>query len=122
MPDLTHTLQGTDLGFLRMVAGAWGFELDAPDAKSALPLLVDALRDRHLVPEVVESLPAEARLALQSLVESEGRSLWAAFTRRFGEVRPMGPARRDRERPDLRPASTAEMLWYRALIGKAFLH
>jgi hypothetical protein len=122
MPDLNHTLQGADLGFLRMVAGAWGFELESPDAKSAFPLLVEALRDPRLVPEVVESLPEEAIAALRTLAENEGRILWAAFTRRFGEVRPMGPARRDRERPDLHPASIAEILWYRVLIGKAFLH
>ena len=28
MPDLTHTLQGQDLSFLRMVANAWGIDLD----------------------------------------------------------------------------------------------
>jgi hypothetical protein len=33
----------------------------------------------------------------------------------------MGAGRRDRERPDLKPISAAEVLWYRGLIGKAFL-
>jgi hypothetical protein len=32
----------------------------------------------------------------------------------------MGPGRRDRERPHLNPVSPAEMLWYRALVGRAF--
>lgn len=122
MPDLLQTLQGHDLGFLRMTAAAWGFDLDAPDAKTALPLLVDAIRDARLAKEVVESLPDESQTALQTLVENDARMLWAAFTRRFGEIRPFGPARRDRERPDLNPVSTAEVLWYRALIGKAFFN
>jgi hypothetical protein len=34
----------------------------------------------------------------------------------------MGAAKRDRQRPDLNPASPAELLWYRALIGKAFFN
>jgi len=120
MPDLTHTLQGSDLGFLRMVANAWGIELNAPDAYSALPMLVDGIRSRQLVLEVVEALPTEARGALQALLDSEGQLPWSQFARRFGEVRVMGAARRDRERPDLKPGCPSEMLWYRALIGKAF--
>ena len=122
MPDLTHTLQGSDLGFLRIVANAWGIELNAPDAYSALPALVDAIRSRQLVLEVVEGLPTEARGAIQDLLDSEGRLPWSHFARRFGEVRVMGAARRDRERPDLKPACPSELLWYRALIGKAFFN
>jgi hypothetical protein len=122
MPDLTHALQGNDLGFLRMVANAWGLELDQPDAATALPVLVDSLKDPPLLQEVLDVLPQDALEALQVLLENEGRLGWAAFCRRFGEVRPMGPGKRDRERPDLKPASITEVLWYRALIGKAFFN
>lgn len=122
MPDLLHTLQGHDLGFLKMVAGTWGIELNAPDAYTALPLLVQALLNRETIQEQLESLPAGSQAALDALLEQEGRMTWAVFTRRFGEVRAMGAARRDRERPDLKPASPAEVLWYRALIGRAFFN
>jgi len=122
MPELTHTLQGHDLGFLKMVAQAWGIELEAPDAAVALPVLATAIHSRPLVAEVVETLPPEAREALQAVLENEGRLPWALFTRRFGDVRAMGAARRDRERPDLKPISAAEVLWYHALIGKAFFN
>ncbi len=122
MPDLLHTLQGHDLGFLKMVAGAWGIELNAPDAYTALPQLAQALLDRETLEEQLESLPAAARAVLDALLEQEGRLSWAVFTRRFGEVRTMGAARRDRERPDLKPASPAEVLWYHALIGRAFFN
>ncbi len=122
MPDLQHTLQGHDLGFLRMVAEAWGIELNAPDAYSGLPQLVQALVDRSHIVDLLETLPSEARAALDELLEHEGRLSWAIFTRRYGEVRVMGSARRDRERPDLKPVSPAEMLWYRALIGRAFFN
>lgn len=122
MPDLQHTLQEHDLGFLKIVAEAWGIELNAPDAYTGLPQLVQILVDRTHIVDLLETLPAEARAALDELLAHEGRLSWAIFTRRFGEVRVMGSARRDRERPDLKPASPAEMLWYRALIGRAFFN
>ena len=122
MPDLTHALQGNDLEFLRMVANAWGLELFQPDAITALPVLVDSLKDAALLREVLDVLPQEAIQALQTLLENDGKMLWAAFCRKFGEVRPMGPGKRDRERPDLKPTSITEVLWYRALIGKAFFN
>ncbi len=122
MPELIHTLQGHDLGFLKMVAGLWGIELDAPDAPSALPILLATLRQRALVNEVIDSLPESARQALQDLIDHDGRLPWALFERRYGQVRQMGAGRRDRIRPDLEPASTAEVLWYRGLIGQAFLN
>jgi hypothetical protein len=122
MPDLMHALQGNDLEFLRMVANAWGLELLQPDAATALPVLVDSLKDAGLLHEVLEVLPKEALEAVQTLLENEGKMLWAAFCRKYGEVRPMGPGKRDRERPDLKPASITEVLWYRALVSKAFFN
>jgi hypothetical protein len=122
MPDLLHTLQGSDLGFLRMVALAWGVDLTAPDAYTALPALTNALCAPGLVEEILESLPAESLRALQVLMENEGRLLWSTFARQFGELRVMGAGKRDRERPDLSPANPAERLYYHGLIGKAFLN
>ena len=122
MPDLLTTLQGHDLGFLKIVASAWGIELNAPDAHSGLPALVNGILESTMIAEVIETLPEEAQNALHSLIQNEGRLLWATFVRQFGDLRRMGPARRDRERPDLRPAWTTEILWYRAMIGKAFLN
>ena len=122
MPDLSNVLQGHDLGFFKIVAEGWGIELNAPDAYTAQPILEAAMRDRALLEETVEVLPPEAQQALGRLLANEGRMPWAQFERLYGEIRTMGPARRDRERPDLDPVSPAERLWYRALIGRAFLN
>lgn len=122
MPDLEHTLQGHDLGFLRIVAGGWGIELTAPDAVTALPVVIQGISEHNDFAEVVEALPDDAKRVLQALIENEGRMPWAAFVRKFGDVRRMGPARRDRERPDRKPATAAEVLWYRGLLGRAFLN
>ncbi len=120
MPDLERSLHGRDLGHLRIVAESWGVELNAPDARSALEQLRAHLLSAELVREVVETLPPEAQAALQALQHRGGRMLWSQFTRQFGEVREMGPGRRDRLRPHRNPASAAEMLWYRALLARAF--
>ncbi len=122
MPDLEHSLQGRDLGFLRIVAGAWGIELNAPDTVTALPVVVHGILENNDFAEVIEALPADAREALSLLLQNEGRMSWAALVRKYGEVRRMGSARRDRERPELKPASAVEALWYRGLIGRAFMN
>ncbi|HPH96449.1 MAG TPA: hypothetical protein PKW33_21325 [Anaerolineaceae bacterium] len=121
MPDLLHSLQGRDYGFLRMAAHLWGIELNAPDAYTALGALVQAMLEPGLANEMLESLPGEAHRALLDLAAGEGRLPWSIFTRRYGALREMGPARRDRERPDLNPLSPVEVLWYRGWIGRAFL-
>ena len=122
MPDLEHTLQGRDLGFLKILAGAWGIELNAPDTVTALPLITTGILEHADFAEVVEALPQDARNVLQALIQNEGRMPWAAFVRKYGDVRRMGIARRDRERPDLKPATASEVLWYRGLLGRAFLN
>lgn len=120
LPTLQQSLQGRDLSFLRIIAEQWGIELQAPDTRSGLQRLPPLMLSAERVAEVVELLPEKAREALRNLVAHEGRISWAQFSRSYGNIREMGPARRDREQPYYRPASPAEALWYRALIGRAF--
>ena len=120
MPDLISSLLKQDIGHLRIVAGLWGIELDSTDDDSAHDELSASLLDPQLAAELIDSLTPQAREALTALTNAEGRIPWATFTRQFGDIREMGAGKRDRERPHLRPASTAEFLFYRALIARAF--
>jgi hypothetical protein len=120
MPDLTESLQGRDLGYLRIIAELWGRELENQDIRSAIIQLNSLLLDSTFVNEVVTSLPVEVKTALEDLIQHAGRLPWAQFTRTYGEVREMGPAKRDRVRPYEQPVSAAESLWYRALVARAF--
>ena len=120
MPDLKQSLLDHDLGHYRIIAEHWGVPLDAPDTRSALKAIVRSLLDSDLISEIIEALPEKAIQALKTLQEKNGRVPWHQFTRNFGDVREMGPGRRDRERPDREPASTVEILWYRALVARAF--
>ncbi len=120
MPDLLHSILKQDIGHLRIVAGLWGIELDSNDEDSAREELSASLLDPELVAELIDSFTPQAREALTMLTNAEGRIPWATFVRQFGDIREMGAGKRDRERPHLRPASTSEYLFYRALIARAF--
>lgn len=120
MPDLSQSLHGFDLGGLHVIAELWGLELLAPDVRRGRKNLARILLNAALVAEVVEALPPQAQEALGDLTGSQGRMPWTQFTHRYGEVREMGPGRRDREKPHRTPTSTSEILWYRALVARAF--
>jgi len=120
MPDLKQSLLGHDLGHLQIIAEHWGIHLDASETRVGLSELEAKLLDAELMAEVFEALSKDAHDALSTLQNNQGRIPWSQFTRHFGAVREMGPGRRDRERPDRDPVSTAEVLWYRALVARAF--
>jgi len=121
MPDLAHSLNHLDLGLLHNIAELWGIDLEAPDVRRGRANLAAALlSSRELLAEIVESLPPQAQTALAELQHNQGRMLWPQFSRRYGDIREMGRAKRERQNPHRSPASTAELLWYRALISLAF--
>ena len=120
MPDLLHSLQGHDLGYLRIVAELWGFELQAKDRIGGMREIAAAAGDARSMAELIETLRPSAREALSALKQAGGRIPWAVFSRQFGDIRDVGAARRDREKPYLKSESVAEDLFYRALLGRAF--
>lgn len=122
MPSLAQTLPANDIVFLRIIASFWGLELASTDPAEAAVELAEALCDAELLEEVVSTLPGEGREALEALEAENGRMPWVAFARRFGELREMGPGKRDREHPHQKPSSASEILWYRGLLARAFLN
>jgi hypothetical protein len=120
MPTLAESLQGRDLGHLRIIAELWGVKLDEQEIHAALLQLTRSLVNLPNFDEVVSGLPDEARKAIADLVQHSGRLPWAKFSRTYGEVREMGAAKRDRDHPYENPVSAAEILWYRTLLARAF--
>jgi len=120
MPDLYHSLLNFDLGHIKIIADLWGLELNSDDVDSAAQELCASLLDLETVTETIDILTAEALAAITALVESGGKMEWGIFARKYGEIREMGTGKRDRERPHLKPTSTAELLFYRGLLAKAF--
>ena len=122
MPDLLTSLQKHDLGHIRIVAGLWGLELDSNEIETAAKELCASLLDPDLLTEILEALNPEGQAALEALTVKSGRIPWAEFTRQYGDIREIGPGKRDRDKPHLNPASTAEILFYRALLARAFFN
>lgn len=120
MPPLERVLADYDLGLLRVIAGLWGLELNAPNQREAVAQVSAWLHDPARVSAQVATLPPAARAALEAVRRAGGRLPLARFARTHGEVRAMGPARREREQPWRVDPSPAETLWYRALTGHGF--
>jgi hypothetical protein len=120
MPDLFHSLLKQDIGHLRIIAELWGFELETITADEAREELSASLLDLNLIAELMDSLSPEANRAITSLLDSGGRLPWATFTRTYGNIRDAGAGKRDREKLYLKPSSTAEILFYRGLLARAF--
>jgi hypothetical protein len=121
MHNLFQSLQSYDLGHLHIIADLWGISLSAPDVRQGRKNLSVALLGRkELLIEIVESLPPEGQDALSVVLNQGGQIPWHLFTQRYGQIREMGPGKRDREQPHLNPISTAERLWYLSLIARAF--
>ena len=121
MLDLEQSLKLYDLGHLRIISGFWGVELESLEQKSVIQQLVSTLLESSQVKRILEELPPDTRVALEDLRAQDGMLPWSIFARRYGDVREAGPAKRDRQRLYAHPANPTEVLWYRALIARAFL-
>lgn len=120
MPDLFDSLLKQDIGHLRIIAEFWGLELDSKNADAAREKLTVSLLDPKLLAELTDTLPPEADSAITYLVNVGGRIPWPTFTRKFGDIREAGAGKRDREKLHLKPASAAEVLYYRGMLARAF--
>ena len=121
MADLLQSLMEQDFGFLQIIADFWHVESPVMDSPQERAALVRRMLEPSTFTRMISELPEEAGKAISELQQNEGRILWNIFTRKFGEVREFGSSRRDREQPYLQPVSPVEILWYRALISRAFM-
>jgi hypothetical protein len=120
MHDLRRFLADYDLSMLRALAQNRGVALTTNVRNEAVDQLAAALRDPLAVRTALARLGPEARHALDTLLAAGGRMRAPQFARAFGQVRPIGPGRLERETPWHDPANPAEELWYAGLIFRAF--
>jgi hypothetical protein len=121
MRTLQQTLQDHDQGFLRIITELWGFDPPQGSKREASEWLTEQMLEGDSLDEIVAALPDQASHAFFDLLRLGGRLPWHSWIRQFGDLRSMGPGRRDREQPWRNPHSTCEVLWYRGLLGRAFL-
>ena len=119
MRSLHQSLSEHNLIVLRVIAEWIGIDLTGTDKDGAVDTLAQMLAQMDLREELEELQPEEAN-ALIALIAEGGRMPVAAFSRDFGDIRPMGPGRLEREEPWLDPYSPAEALWYRGFLYRGF--
>lgn len=137
MPSLETVYLDYDLTFLKAIASQAGIELNAPNARAAATQLAQALQSHETVelllyrilPSALNetlspdqlALKDQTESALKHLIASQGRAPVAAFSRRYGEVRPLGPVALAREKPWENPQNASESLFFNGVIGRAFM-
>ena len=120
MRNLKRTLQDQDPALLPILAKRWGVPIQNRSNDEIIEALNNAMLEKERAETVWESLDEDQRGALQALLGSGGRMSANMFTRLFGDIRQMGAAQIEREKPQQNPASSAEALYYRGLIAQAF--
>jgi hypothetical protein len=121
MRTLRNLLQDQDLGFLRIIAELWGFDPPQGSIRDMSIALTKDMLEPRILEEIISALPSDASEALFELQNLGGSAPWHSWARKYGQVRVMGPGRRDREQPWRGTNSPSEALWYRGLLGRAFI-
>jgi hypothetical protein len=91
--------------------------------EQVIKLLADQVTDPTSVQmayQEVNDLAEDAGRAVELLLKEGGELVEAQFSREFGSIRQMGPAKLERESPWLYPENVAEVLYYYGLIGRGF--
>ena len=124
MPQTSQMIAEYPEILLHVIAELRGAFLDGERNKRAM---IDSLGGQITDPtsvlmafqEITDSYP-EAKPALDLLLAEGGELREAQFSREFGSIRQMGPARLERDQPWNTPESIAELLFYYGLIGRGF--
>jgi hypothetical protein len=120
MHDLHRFLVDYEMAMLRALAQNRGVTLTTNRQAEAADQLAAAFLDPLSVRVALARLTPQARQALELLLAAGGHLRAPHFARRFGQIRPIGPGRLEREAPWQDPANPAEELWYAGLIFRAF--
>lgn len=124
MPTAAQMLAGYPDIMLQVLAELRGALIDGADTREqVIELLAAQLTDPTSVQmayqEMVDYTP-QSEEAINLLLREHGEIAEAQFSREFGAIRQMGPAKLERESPWLYPESVAELLYYNGLIGRGF--
>ena len=120
MRSLQQCLLDTNLIRLRVIARFWDVEVTTNRQRDVATHLAEVMATPKAIASAYDALPNQQRQPLEALLADGGRMPTRVFARQWGEIRPMGPGRMEREQPWREPASPAEGLWYKGFIYRAF--
>lgn len=109
---------------LQVLAELRGAYLDgAENQTEAVELLAAQITDPtsiQLAYQEVTDMSDQAQEAVELLLTESGEMREAQFSRTYGSIRQMGPAKLNREQPWFYPESIAELLYYYGFVGRGF--
>lgn len=124
MPTTSQMLRDYPDIMFQVLAELRGASVDAAENREQmLELLAAQMTDPtsvQMVYEEVGDYSPESHKAIEVLLKEGGELAEAQFSRQFGSIRQMGPAKLERETPWFYPQNVAELLYYNGLIGRAF--
>ncbi len=120
MRTLLVSLGEHSLAMLRGIAELRGVALTSNTRDDVAAQLAAALADEASTAAAIKAAPVEAQAGWSALRRAGGKMKSAAFARQFGEIRPVGPGRLERDALWRSPENPAEALWYRGLIFRTF--
>ncbi|MGB9585982.1 MAG: hypothetical protein ACPL7A_01020, partial [Anaerolineales bacterium] len=121
MIHLTQSLSKYDTSFLKIIAKLWGIALRGSTHKALLQELSSAMQNKDNFQFIWVEMPEDAKEILVEINTQGGLMQSTLFERKYGKIRQVGQAKRDREEIYLHPINGAEYLWYRGLIFRDFL-
>lgn len=124
MPNTVQMLSSYEPLVLEVMAELRGASLESAESpEQKVELLAAQISEPTSVQMAYEEVAEEnllAQKAIEALLINGGEMGGSQFTREFGGIRHMGPAKLERETPWLLPESVAERLYYHGLIGQGF--
>lgn len=123
MPTTAQMLSEYDAEMLEVIAEQRSASVEGGTRTQMVEALAAELTNptsvRFAYEDAVDMDP-RVKEAVDALIAAEGEIAESKFSKRFGTVRQMGPAKMRREMPWLSPESVAEVLYYLGLLGKTF--
>ena len=120
MRTLSASLVDHPMAMLRGIAALRGIELTTNVRDDAAEQLAAILDDGVATAHALADCSPAAHTAWSALQAAGGRLKTPVFARSHGIIRPIGPARLEREAIWQQPQTPAEELWYRGLIFRGF--
>lgn len=120
MRNLSVCLREYPLVFLQALTRIWALEEPASSRSELAEQLSSAMLRPRVVHPILEELPPEAREALACVVANGGAVRGYLLTRRYGNIRPLGPNPLLRLQPWSNPDSPLEALYYRGLLYRTY--
>ncbi len=120
MKGLRESLLEHELVMIETIAQQWGLSPGQEGRQELIHHLEALMKDAATFNKILSRLSLEEREALENLIRWGGKVPYSFFTRRYGPIRPFGPAKLLREKPWENPAGPAERLWFLGLVFKTF--